>query len=487
MRKCLVVAFTLVSFLFISAHLTPRLANANGMFPTADDHKQSGQDYINQKSLSTPVYVTSVNRTQLWDWVCLLGHPPNACTDDPEAANNFNGSVLGFLGNSVASIYANPPASTHTYLADLGQRAGIVKPAYAQGIGFGGLTPILPVWRAFRNISYGFLILVLVMIGFMVLFRAKIDPRTVVSIQSALPRVVITLVLITFSYAIAGLLIDAMYLTILFMITAVGSALPSGYASLTDVISYYTGGGVWALMSAMWSWEGVNALTSFIGGVPLNLISGIAATLLVGVPLAFTPLAPFAIPAGAAAGAAGLAVPNVLVALIVLIAVIFAMFRVFILLITAYIQIIFSIIFAPLQLMIGAIPNVDMFGTWVRGVIANLAVFPITIAMLLLGAILTHSTASQGNLWVPPGLGGNQAEGVAAVIGLAIMLTIPNVAGAVKEMLKVKPLVQASPGVVFGPLGSIGGATMQGVSMSYYLKGNPIVERLKGLLNKRST
>src|SRR5258708_14361646 len=45
----------------------------------------------------------------------------------------------------------------------------------------------------------------------MIMFRVKISPQVVVSVQSALPKIAIALVLVTFSYAIAGFLIDIMY------------------------------------------------------------------------------------------------------------------------------------------------------------------------------------------------------------------------------------------------------------------------------------
>src|SRR3990172_12628792 len=56
---------------------------------------------------------------------------------------------------------------------------------------------------------------VMIVIGFLIMFRRQIDPHTVISIQNALPRIVLTLILITFSYAIVGLLIDLMYVILL--------------------------------------------------------------------------------------------------------------------------------------------------------------------------------------------------------------------------------------------------------------------------------
>ena len=37
------------------------------------------------------------------------------------------------------------------------------------------------------------------------------SPQTIVTIQSALPKIVVTLILVTFSYAIAGFMVDLVY------------------------------------------------------------------------------------------------------------------------------------------------------------------------------------------------------------------------------------------------------------------------------------
>ncbi len=116
----------------------------------------------------------------------------------------------------IAYLYLRPPASSSVWIADLGSHLGVVSPAYAQGIGFSALSPLLTLWKAMRNIAYALLIIVLLILGLMIMFRSKIDARTTIGIQSALPRIIVTLILITFSFPIAGLLIDLMYV-ILFL------------------------------------------------------------------------------------------------------------------------------------------------------------------------------------------------------------------------------------------------------------------------------
>jgi len=146
----------------------------------------------------------------------LCGLIGEACTDNPKDGDkNFNHSVFGFVSNLIVLPYANPPASG-VYWAYSGlQNAGFVPKTYAaEGIGFAAIKPFMNIWKVFRDISYMLLVLVLIAIGFMIMFRAKINPQTVISVENSLPKIVVALLLITFSFPIAGFLIDLMYISI---------------------------------------------------------------------------------------------------------------------------------------------------------------------------------------------------------------------------------------------------------------------------------
>jgi len=117
--------------------------------------------------------------------------------------------AIGALGDSVLSIQ---PASGVEYVANVASRLKIIPDAYAQGIGFEGLQPALKAWKVTRNMTYALSILAVIVISFMIMFRVKISPQVVITVQSALPKIIIALVLITFSYAIAGFIIDISYL-----------------------------------------------------------------------------------------------------------------------------------------------------------------------------------------------------------------------------------------------------------------------------------
>ena len=134
----------------------------------------------------------------------------------PDEALAKSGGAIGFMGNMIATLYT-PPLHTADYFQNLAQNFGINKKAYAQttgGTGFQGLSPLINVWSAFRNIVYLFLVIVFIVIGLAIMLRIKIDPRTVMSIQNQIPKIIIGILVVTFSFAIAGFLIDLMWVSI---------------------------------------------------------------------------------------------------------------------------------------------------------------------------------------------------------------------------------------------------------------------------------
>lgn len=122
---------------------------------------------------------------------------------------NTSNGLLGMSFSMIGEVISTPPIHSSLFLANLGEQIGI-KSANAQvsGSGSGVLAPIFKLWEVSRNISYLVMILIFVFVGLMVMFRQKLNPQTVVSVQLALPGLVIGLVMITFSYFLASLISD---------------------------------------------------------------------------------------------------------------------------------------------------------------------------------------------------------------------------------------------------------------------------------------
>jgi len=303
--------------------------------------------------------------------------------------------ALRSVSNYIAAVYQNPPASFQVYYADLKSNF-LGKPAYAQGgIGFTGLQSILPIWKAFRNITYSLSAIVFVVLGIMIMFRVKISPQAVLTIQAAIPKVIITLILITFSYAIAGLVIDFSYFIVALVLTTLqASGLSIGGQTIPDL----TQAGFIDMLQLMFRALPVATLT-IIPMILSAIVGGLIGS--AGGPGVGTAIgALVGIPAGYA-----------LFSLIFLIILLVWLIKFFFGLIKCYMQVILKIILAPLEIGIGAFPGIQAgFGNWLKGLIANLAVFPISILFMVIVNSIIEATQSASPIWAPSLIAGGDLD-----------------------------------------------------------------------------
>ncbi|MFC1711033.1 hypothetical protein ACFLZ1_00445 [Patescibacteria group bacterium] len=373
-----------------------------------------------------------------------------------------NPGAIGQMGNMVASIIANPPVSSTEYIADISSNLGLpIKSAHAQGVGWRALEPVLEVWKAFRNVVYMFFVIIFIAVGFMIMFRAKINPQTVVTIEAALPKIIVTLLLVTFSYAIAGLMIDLIYIGIYAVIGvfSLGGLITDSNAVADLLLSKNP-------FQLVYVEDGANIFINAPGEALQEIISG-----LLGDWISDSPLADLV---------GGLA------KLILGIAVLFSLFKLFFALILSYISIILSVILSPFNLLFNAFPGSNAFVGWLKNLFANVIVFPAVAALFLIGAVLVGprngapcgdfnnkwcvkdgvgyypAAESGGEVWIPPMLNiGEGAGGVGGVnafqglIALGIIMMMPQVVTMIKKALKVE-------GTGFG--GAIAGGIMAGPS-----------------------
>jgi len=333
------------------------------------------------------------------------------------------GGAIGGITNLIAAIYANPPASSVEYFADLGRNLGILaKPAYAQGLGFKGLRPILPLWKAFRNIAYLFFTIVFVVIGFAIMFRVKLDPQTVISIQNAIPRVVVALILVTFSYPIAGLLIDLMYIILITITTALGAFEAITPAEATVYQQRYLQANLIKTMTSLLGigWEAIKAFLTGTGVGVASIVTTIVA-IIAAIIIAIATSGAAAIP-GILTTGGGI----VLMALGWAISLFAFLFRILFMLIKAYVISVFLIIISPLALMIEALPGQRVGSSWFRSLLANLLIFPVTALILILCEVILKKIGGPEPMWSPPLVGGNVAI-IKAAIGLGTLMIIPTI------------------------------------------------------------
>ncbi len=339
--------------------------------------------------------------------------------------------AIGAAMSATGLALSNPPASSREYIADAvgNLRLPFTTPAYAQGIGFSSLSPLLTLWKVFRDIAYFFFVIIFVVIGFLIMIRSKIGSQTAVTVQQALPKLVVSLILVTFSYAIAGLLLDVMYLLIYLMIGIFssyfsGSALQGVSAStfLTEMsFNKNFMENMWGLISNGVVGTVAGQITT-IGLSVLNIEKGsnVIVQTIEGI-------------------------SNILITLILAVVVLVSIIRVFLALLQAYVGIFFSVITAPIQLMFGALPGQNTFGKWIRGLLENILVFPTLILLFFIAYLFTSQSSTarltEGNPgFSAPQLGTNRtAGGFAAyqgLIALGVILAMPEVLKVTKGIMK---------------------------------------------------
>lgn len=345
--------------------------------------------------------------------------------------------VVPEMGNAIAMMIKNPPASGELWLADLLQHSPLVSQAYAQGIGFKSLNPILPVWKAFRDLSYVVFVLVFIAIGFMIMFRKNLHGQTVITISNALPNLVITLLLITFSYAIAGFMIDIMYLVIYF-ITGV-------FANLIDTSKF---GDNLTLIDIALSRDIVTNGLGLIFGIG---DSGVKGSVVGGAAKAIGDIAEnlFANTGDFASNIVGKSV-GVVGYVIIAVAMFFAVIKTFFELLKSYVTFIISVIFAPFQLLLGALKDGGDFVQWIKNLAATLLPFPVVIVMIFLALALGGSgkgsigyrAGDTGGFQAPQITVGDGFSGAASgLIALGILMLIPEAVEMSKKWLGAKGLM----------------------------------------------
>lgn len=368
-----------------------------------------------------------------------------------ESGNVYSPGILGIESKAIAMLYQNQP-SGREYLADILDNIGIptVTKSYAQGTGYTAMSPFLPIWKAFRNFAYSLYIIMFVVVGIMIMLRTKVNAQTVITIQSALPNLLITLILITFSYAIVGFMIDLMYFLIYFVVYLISSTgIISGPTQAIDRLLSYS---AWSVV-----FEGRNSIISAAALALGEVISGIGSGALEVAGTILSMVSPMY--------------------LIVAVAFAIAMLKLMFNLLKSYVMLIVQTITAPIQILFNAMPGSKAFGEWLKKTASYLIPFPVAAAMFILAAVFvgdpTNSTLlgdifgtgsanpfginsshefyqnyQDGKLWMPPftltGSVDFTQDDVMAIIGFFIFLMTPATVKMAQEWLQVKESPYAS-------------------------------------------
>jgi hypothetical protein len=237
------------------------------------------------------------------------------------------------------------------------------------------------LWSRVRNIAYVMFVIVMIVIGFMIMFRSKIGGQTMVTIGNAIPNVIIALVLVTFSFAIAGLIIDLGGLLLIFIYSILSGKSAIDYTEFVGI------DGPFEIFTLIFTGKGT-IVNGWMGGGALA--TGATAGILSLIPALGITIGGAAVTGGVALIIGGIVV--VLVFLVIAGIVAYGCFKVWIMLWKSYISIILQVIGAPIILMTAALPgNTKAIGNWIKGIARNVLVFPATFGLLNLPDALMGS------------------------------------------------------------------------------------------------
>ncbi len=330
--------------------------------------------------------------------------------------NEIGYGVLGDINKGIVALY-NPPANTRTYVADVMKSAKIIPEAQAQGLGFSALDPILETWKSFRNLAYLFFVVIFLIIGFMIMFRTKVG-QAAITAQQAIPSVIVAMLAVTFSYAIAGFMIDIMYVAMY--------VLASYFTEGSDIVNR----NMFGLVGLMFQGTGAatqNAIEQFMeSALNISMVNYV--------------------------GQAVSWLSSLMGTVIIGIAILFATFKVFFELVKTYVAVLIQIIFSPIILMLGAFPGKNTFGKWIKNLAGNLILWPVVLLCVLVQRMLTAPIrslnwtgneelidSSFGGGFMPPFLvGQGQGNIIPVILGIGILLVIPEIMQQVKKAIGVE-------------------------------------------------
>lgn len=342
------------------------------------------------------------------------------------------------------------PASGLGYINSVIHKFSLVPEAQAQGFGYNASDLAKNLWGITRNISYALIVLTVIILAFMIMFRVKISPQIVISVQSALPKIIWGTVLITFSYAIAGFAIDLMYVVLGLLSSLLVQSGLTAHDFTTLFNSFIEKNIFWTLMQ-FW----VMFLISSLAALKIWMALGVGTIVLI-------------------------------FWIAMLFILIFMSIKIIFMMIKNFIGIFFDVILGPLQILFGIVSNNMGFSQWIRGLFSKLAVYPMVAMMFFFAFFFLRQAlpvdwaivdnvfpfdvtyqSSGANNWKPPftfGVSNNAVTGgidiLFVVMAFVIITMIPKTVEIITGILSGKPFAYGTAiGEAMAPLKSGWGMT----------------------------
>lgn len=395
MRRVAIPIFVLLLSLslFSTALIKPELARAG----LIEEMLAIGSDNLSKYSM------------QLFGWgVNAVVQGLTGYDGSGQVAYNPNADLTAVLGKSLVTLAMSPPP-IHTKdffvnkaLADnlLAPRSGFAQTGGDLIKGQPGDPWIFDlIWKNMRNISYSFVTLVIVLTGLLVMLSYKTDPRTTLSLIDFVPKLAMSLIIITFSWPIAGIFVD-----LTTVLANVGYNLLGGYGDFNLLLGATIGGGLVAALGGI-------LLTIFTAGI------------------------------GVAVGVGGVVIGVIL--LIVGIAYIIALISAFVTLIKRWISMVLLAAFAPIIFLWGSLPNQEeALQGWFKSMLVSALTFPAAGLLLYLATKLTPTIGK--SFPIPPleypiiGGGSILLPLLSPIVSVVMVFMISAIPSVLEEYIDVK-------------------------------------------------
>ncbi|MBU0649901.1 hypothetical protein KJ605_01625 [Patescibacteria group bacterium] len=301
-----------------------------------------------------------------------------------------SGSLLG-IANTVEGVVKTEPLPTNLayFWNDTIAKVPFAGTALAAEVKYANaplIDTILTIWKTSRNIAFGVLAIVMLVIGIMIMTRKKLSPQLVVTAQYTLPRIALAVILIVFSYPIGAVLASSMrYLADLMGAVVLGSA----------------------------------STNSLSGGGIAGIIAYILSSLLF---------------------ATGAALPIMIVVTVSILVIVVLYITIWIKAILLFMKLIISIIFAPISFALSAIPgNEGMMSNWFKQALVNVLSYVGMFTFLNVGVLIIREITR-----APSAFNGTNVAGFFVVILLPgifiwILLQTLKVPGKIQTFIMGDP------------------------------------------------
>lgn len=398
--------FSLTFFLMLGFFLNTYSASANFRFEYDPVEYYQHSDELSTASTGTEGKHSHKSQSfQMMDFTTNMldvFYPPananySSILENPNISPGAKMGVVGAVDMPVTAMLHNPPnvdVAEHLaqeWIPNYDQTGGVYADSgYQMLLG----TPIVSeLWSVTRNIAYMLFVIVFIIAGFMIMFRHKLQGQTMVTVYNTLPNVVVGLILVTFSFAIVGFMLDIGALLIRVVAGVLGLSLDQAVSATDpfDLMSTY-------MVDVM----GSGIIEAFTDNI-LALVSGLL-FLFMGSLIAL------------------------LIALAVIAVIVWMSIKIFFTLIKAYIGIIFDTIAAPLVFAISTVPGQrSVMKDWFNRVAKNIMVFVLVFTLINLPIYLMEQGGTEGYSMFGGDLSGSgssvgQFGGSIIMMGLALYL-----------------------------------------------------------------